>query len=254
MAHPIRSFLPALALATLFPSSAAAFEHFTVGVGIHGQAGGNFIDEPDDQSVPEATAENGNPRPEYPGFAGMTSGFGPFIELRAIDYVGVEFGILFTTDSGSADIDITNLATQQTTTYEIEISHSAVHLPLLFKGTLPGPIVQPNLFVGPEFVIPSDAEINVDPSDASSNSYTVIADGETYTMVTFGMGLEFKLPIPVVDIRIPFSLRGSINPGVSSKRIERADHVVQGGVLTETSFKTEWKFQAVANLGASVHF
>ena len=250
----LQSLLPALAI-TLLPSSAMAFEYFTVGVGGQFQAGGNFLDKPDDQRVPfNGTATE--LKPKYPGFAGLTLGGGPYIDLRAIDYVGVEMGLLFTTDKGTADIDVE--VNGQTTTYTVEIKHSAIHIPLLLKGTLPGEIVSPNIFVGPEFVVPSGRSASVTPAN---NNYDVLSDDTAtalglekpggYTMVTFGLGLEFNLPIPVVDIRIPFSLRGSVNPGVSNKRTERS-HVDVAN--SKTYYSTEWKFQAVANLGASIHF
>ena len=72
----------------------------------------------------------------------------------------------------------------------------------------------------------------------------------------FGLGVEINLPIPKVDLRIPLALRGSANPGVSDKRVERARHVtsVTSDQLVSVSYNTEWKFQAVGSFGLSGHF
>jgi hypothetical protein len=145
--------------------------------------------------------------------------------------------------------------------YTIEIGHDAVHLPLLLKGSIPGEYVQPILFLGPEFVFPSDPHFAVLESNVPGGGLATSVGGPNYsastadyTMFTFGLGLEIMLPIPSVDIRIPFSLRGSYNPGASDKRDERGDHVVNGTDLQSETFDTSWKFQAVANFGAAWHF
>lgn len=233
-------------------------EWMSVGVGFVGQVGGNFFDKPDDQTVDGADIEA-----NYPGFAGLTTGFGPMLDVRFLGYVGLEMDILFTKDRGEADLEfsVTNGTATQSFDYTIEIGHSAVHLPLLLKGSIPGEWVQPVLFLGPEFVFPGDAEFSVLESNAPgggvpSGAATYGATAESYTMFTFGFGLEVMLPIPSVDIRIPFSLRGSYNPGVSAKRDERSDPppTANGTDLTRETFKTDWKFQAVANFGAAWHF
>lgn len=77
---------------------------------------------------------------------------------------------------------------------------------------------------------------------------------EAYIMVAFGLGVEFKLPIPAVDIRLPLTLRGAINPSVSDKREERANHTIEGSTIKRIEYKTSFKYQAAANLGASIHF
>jgi hypothetical protein len=221
------------------------------GVGFLGHVGGNFLDKPGNQNVPPLA---NSPRPEYPGFAGLTAGFGGMLDVRFMEFFGIEFDFIRTTDSGNADIDITNLTTGASRSFQITIEHSAWHLPLLFKGSLPGEIVNPMIFLGPEFVIPSDAVFTSDPALPASTRKSAFS--ESYTNFTFGMGLEFKLPIPIeqVQFRIPFQLRGSFNPGVSGERIERAQHNVSGSNLVSESYSTAFKFQAVAAFGLGVHF
>ena len=129
---------------------------------------------------------------------------------------------------------------------------------------LPGEIVSPMLFVGPEFVLPSKPSLTMTPAtgNASTVKFGVVEDLPNYTLVTFGLGMEFILPIPVdvLQVRIPLQLRGSIDPGAASTREERssiydvttsADGSVTG---YREDYKTRWKFQAYATLGASVHF
>jgi hypothetical protein len=70
-------------------------------------------------------------------------------------------------------------------------------------------------------------------------------------MFTFGAGVEIKLPVPVLDLRIPIGLRGSYAPGVSSKFSDRT----QVNVATMTAvYRSEWKFAAAATLGAALYF
>jgi hypothetical protein len=138
--------------------------------------------------------------------------------------------------------------------FTVEIRQKAIHMPLLFKGAIPGRIVTPVLFLGPEFVFPSSVSSEI-ISGAVPSFHMVkyaAADPGSYTAFIFGLGLEFNLPIPYVDVRIPFNLRGTVNPGVSDKRTERETRT--GSNPVEVAFSTEWKFQAVGNIGLAVHF
>jgi hypothetical protein len=259
-------FLVAAASAALLcPSTADAFDIVKVGIGFIGQAGGNFLDKPSDQTVPGIATDS-----EYPGFAGLMTGVGGFIDLRFIDYVGVELDVFSATHKGTADLTVTpRNTTIPQKKYEIKISNSAIHMPLLIKGAIPGEIVTPMLFVGPEFVFPGKAKCAITPtspvsgattecaltSTSGDNSLGVVEELDSYTLVTFGLGMEFNLPLPVdiLEVRIPFTLRGSIDPGSPDKRVERSQIEVTGGSYSE-KFKTQWKFQALATLGVSVHF
>ncbi|MFP6683625.1 MAG: outer membrane beta-barrel protein [Polyangiaceae bacterium] len=251
-------FAAAASAALLCPSTAHALEFVTFGVGFIGQAGGNFLDKPDDQTIQGRVVT-----PEYPGFAGLMTGVGGFIDIRFIDYVGIELDVYSASHKGSADFTVYNKTTDTESSHDVEISNSALHIPLLIKGAIPGEIVTPVLFVGPEFVLPGDSEIAVTPAMGGSGAnFGVVADLESYTVVTFGLGMEFNLPIPgdVVGVRIPLTLRGSVDPGSPNTREERSSiYDVQTGAdgrvtaYTE-DYKNRWKFQALATLGASVHF
>lgn len=230
-------------------------EFMTFSVGFLGGAGGNFLDKPGDQSVQDVEGVE----PEYPGFAGLTTGIGPTFEVRFLGYAGIELDVLVQSDSGSADLKVTQTANGQinSQTFSVEIRQDAIHMPLLFKGAIPGRIVTPVLFLGPEFVFVSKSESEIiDGSIPAFHGRQYLAKNpDSYTAFMFGLGLEFNLPIPYVDIRVPFNLRGMVNPGVSDKREERADYTgTAPNNITSVAYSTEWKFQAVGNIGLSVHF
>jgi hypothetical protein len=242
----------------LVPASAHAFDDglVTVGGGVLGWTGANFLDEPGDQSIPGVPADDLS-NAKYAGFAGTTLGFGFFTELRFFKYVGVELEVIPTHDKGSASMTESTNGTK-TAEYKVRIWSDAMHVPLLLKGVLPGELVSGNIFLGPEFVIPEKL-VDSGPSSgievqSGATSAQYFASGSTYTMFTFGLGLEINLPIPGVDIRLPLAIRGGYNPGVSDTRTDRATYVVQSGKVTETTTKTEWKWEALGTFGAGVHF
>lgn len=232
------------------------------GIGGLGHLGGNFLDKPDDQRV-----EGGlEVRPEYPGFAGFTKGGGIMvIDVRFLEIAGFELDVLFTSDAGEAELDHTDLNSGQTTTYHVKFAHAATHIPLLVKLSIPGDYVQPVLLFGPEFVLPKapkgkgDGGTFVQGTNPSGTQYSAFNTGN-YTMFTFGIGLEVKLPIPIpyVGFRIPFQLRGSVNPGVKGKRTDRERDTNPSGPPANDAevieYSTEWKFQAAASFGLGVYF
>jgi len=162
--------------------------------------------------------------------------------------------VLYAAERGSADLSVTDFAAMSSTQFEVEIGHGAVHVPLLFKAALPGKTATPFLLVGPEFVMPNDeADVTITGTNTTPTSYTAFT--ESYTMVAFGLGIEFNLPTPKVDMRIPLSLRGGYNPGVSNRRDERTRWQPESGPpLTEESFSTAWQYTIRAQLGLTVNF
>lgn len=238
-----------------------------VGVGALFMGGANFLDKPSDQSIGGRTGAAADPK--YPGFAGSSFGGGGFIDVRFIDYIGFEFGVMHMTDKGKAELTITNLGNGAQATFDVNLSQPALHMPLLLKAAVPGVIAQPIFFVGPEFVIPLASCKDDDPTRKDKpecQAEVVSTNGagslgtqygivnSNYVSVMFGLGAEFKLPIPKVDVRIPLTLRGAVNPGVSSKRDERELNEIAGNVITRVEYRSEWKFEAYGTLGASIHF
>jgi hypothetical protein len=228
----------ALAAAFLFTTPARA--DVDLGVGLVGAVGGNFLDKPD------RTA--GEPD-IYPGYGGLTIGGGLMLDARFLDgLLGVEADVIRSSDKGSGDVTFTSqipgfVASEKVTH---KIGQGAWHVPLLAKLAIPSPVVAPVLMLGPEFVFPSSPSSTVDPA---LQGFTVRAKADNYVAITAGVGVEIKLPLPILDLRIPVDLRASYNPSVSSKF---SDRVQSGG--TTLTYHSEWKYSVALTAGAALYF
>lgn len=231
--------VPALLLFAA-PSVARADDGISLvkfGVGPMVAVGGNFLGKPGDKSYPGTVDV-------YPGFSGTEFGFGGYVEGRILGLVGIEVDFLRYSGKASGDITINNTAGT------LEITQTATHIPVLAKGVLPLPVVAPFIFVGPEFVLVSDNGASVS-GDLGKFVTANGAHSDNYKYWTFGFGLEIKLPVPDLDIRIPISIRGSYNPSVS-------DHVVDRWTITPAppNFATNNQFQYMAQgaVGVGIYF
>jgi hypothetical protein len=215
-----------------------------VGVGAVGYVGGSFLDEPDDKVV---TAGNARFEAVYPGFAGVGGGGGLLVDARAFGIVGLETGLFYTNDQGSGEVNDINVTIKQT----------SLHIPLLLKLSLPTPVVSANIFGGLEFVIPQDTSVEQEQPVFGSDD-RVKAEAEAYTLASFGLGFEFKLPIPTVDLRIPLAFRGGFNYGDTGKIEDRItyDTNITGNraFITGATFNSEWQWHAAATLGLVYYF
>ena len=193
-------------------------------------------------------------QPDYPGFAGLSSAIGLVTELRFFRYFGIELDVLYTRSKGSADMRVTNFATKTESGFELEVGHAGLSLPLLFKAIVPGKTVSPFFFLGPEFVRPEDkASFTVTGENTTPTAYAGYT--KDYTMFTFGLGFEFHLPIPKVDLRIPLSIRGAYNPGVEDTRESRVRYSPDSGPpIVQESFAAEWQYTIRAQLGLTANF
>jgi hypothetical protein len=217
---------------------------FSAGAGLLGIVGGNFISKPGDKTLTIPGVGTGQTE-FYPGFGGTTLGGGLMLDLRFIDLLGLEVDVLRTTDKGKGDITFNGV-------YKVTLSieQSAWHVPILAKVVVPGPIVRPMFFLGPELVFPSGAT-----AESDKPLGTVIdAKADTYTMLTFGGGVEIKLPLPTLDLRIPIALRGSYTPSVSDKLQDRVDVVWSGTAAQKVTYHTEWQYQVAMTLGVAAYF
>ena len=217
----------ALVLASL-PRAAHAVEF---GAGLMGTAGGNFLDKPDHGLYPDVN----------PGFGGLTIGGGLMLDVRFLKLVGLEVDIIRSSDHGKGTFTLNGFDNH------ITVGQGAWHVPILAKVVFPSPLVAPAIFLGPEVVAPSKASVSVDPAEASP-FYAQTAD--TYVMFTFGAGIEIKLPIPILDLRIPIGVRGSYAPGVSGTFADRTPTI--GPPVT--TYRSEWKFAVNGTLGAAIYF
>ncbi len=207
------------------------------GVGLIGLAGGNFIDKPSDTAIGGAPSST-----FYPGFGGFTGGGGLMFDLRFLKLLGLEVDLMRTSDKGTGKVTLNG-------TYDVNftIGQSATHVPVLAKLVIPAPIVAPMFVLGPEFVFPGSPSVEADKPLATPIDGVV----NKYWMLTMGAGLEIKLPLPVVDLRIPILLRFSYNPKVSDKLVDRIGYNPTRGI---TAIGTEWKYVAGATLGAALYF
>lgn len=206
-----------------------------LGVGLIGSAGGNFLDKPDrNQFEPDI----------YPGYGGLTLGGGLLVDVRFLDeLLGLELDVIRSTDKGKGDLTFTSPLGALTLKHTL--GQSSWHLPLLLKLTIKSPVVAPQFFVGPEFVFPSEAESTTDPPVPG-----ITATADNYVMITGGGGIEIKLPLPVIDLRIPIGLRFSYNPSVPSAFADR----VTATSPTTAVYHSEWKYAASLTLGAALFF
>lgn len=231
-------------------ASIAAFAGSPVqgGAGLFFNAGGSFMTQPNGGVTPYDLP--------YNGFAGYASGVGIALDGRVKDIVGLEIDFVHAKDHAESQFSI-NLADGSDATFDWSIDQPAWHVPILLKAGIPSPIVRPELFLGPEIVLPSDPVVN-DPV-AESGSYTwgipLSAHSDSYTLFTFGFGFEFKLPIDPVDIRLPLTIRGSFNPSTPSEATERADYTVNGNdQVTAIDYLSEWQYHAAITAGVLVLF
>ncbi len=175
-----------------------------------------------------------------PGFGGVTGGGGLMLDARFFKLVGLEVDFIRSSDHGSGDVTFNGF------TNHVTIGQGAWHIPILAKVAFDMPLVVPLLFIGPEIVLPSKtSSVSVDPTTFGAGFAQTV---DTYVMLAFGGGVEFKLPLPVVDVRIPLTIRGGWNPGVSSKFSDRTP------VLAPVTYKSDWQFSVNGTLGAAIYF
>jgi hypothetical protein len=226
--------IAALTLASV-PRPAHAFK---LGGGLIGIAGGNFQDKPDRNA--------GQVLDNNPGFGGPTIGGGLMFDARFLDkeLLGLELDVIRSGDHGTGTYTINGISNK------ITIGQGAWHLPILAKLTFDVPVVSPAIFVGPEIVLPSQGSASVE-SPVFVPPGTIAQTADTYVMVTFGVGVEIKLPLPVIDLRLPIGIRGSFSPGVSSAYGDRTTNSLTPPLVT---YRSEWKYAAAATLGAALYF
>ena len=247
LASAVTSALVMTALA-LVASEAHAWrpKKHELGVGMVGLFGGSGIRKPGSK-----THEDGPDDPldmPYGGFFGLGGGAGLTVAYNFRGFVGVEMDLLYTRDRGTGEFE------RGPASGDYTIAQWALHVPLVVKGTIPYRTVKPFVFLGPEFVIPGDAEVTY--TGDQTLPPTVGATNSFYTALTFGLGVEFGLPVRGADLRIPFTLRGSYYPGVGDSFDDRLDDVrVPSGsdIPDDFDFQTNFEFQFAATLGLAYY-
>jgi hypothetical protein len=243
---PLVSLALACVTSLVSASAAAADEKLVAfGVGVVGVVGGNFLGRPDDNTIPLANGTRAL-TDTYPGFGGLTAGFGAMADLRLFHFTGVEADLYRSTDHGNGDLVVSG------STVTIDIGGGAWHLPILAKLVLPLRIVRPMVLFGGEFVFPSSPSATATP-EPPAGSTTYGATAGTYAWWMAGLGVELKLPLRAVDLRIPFTIRGKVR-SVSDSLEDRAQYEVSGRTITHIDYVSEWQWSAVATLGVALYF
>ena len=205
-----------------------------LGVSAHGQVGGSFLSEPDDKAVTQ-----GSPfEYSYPGFAGVGGGGGVGLHLAWRGMLGVVTELSYTKDSGRGAIGGA----------DITLTQWALHVPLMVRAAVPSEHFRLFAQVGPEFVLPQSPSAEYDEAIVVTD---VNAAADSYINIAFGLGCEFMLPVEEVDLRIPFTLRGSINPSTPAAA---RDRIRDAELPQRMSLVSEWEYQAAVSIGLAWYF
>lgn len=232
--------LLAFALVALPRPAAAQLlgEDLELGVGVIGQVAGNFIDRPNDTTVaPGSTVEL-----VYPGFGGVGGGGGLSAELRFRGFLALQIDLILSSDRGVGYIDLLRVSVGQT----------SLHVPILAKVIYPGEAVRPSFALGADLVFPQALSISTDPLLPATATTFAIQAGP-YAMLMAALGVEFILPFKNVDLRVPVSLRGAINPGTPAAARDRAAYTLDGTQVRSVTFSSEWQYHLSFNVGVSYH-
>ena len=216
----------------------------TLDIRVVGGALGTFIDEPSEAKKLKTLSNGQRARIPYSGFGGVGHSFGLTTGLTYNGFIGFETGFISRTENGEATYSING------NPLDLEVSQSAITVPLLLRLTMPTSSVQPSLLFGMALHYPSDTQVE------SVYLTNLGAEAEAYQTLNFGIEFEVKLPIKEYDVRIPLSIRGYNNQALGSSAAERMTFRgcdPSGLSCQENVFITEWQWAAEIFLGLSVH-
>lgn len=165
--------------------------------------------------------------PEYFGHFGVGGAGGLSLEVRAMNFIGLEFGYHYGGGTAHGYVDkndastgrtITRLTSEQTTT--------AYHIPLLLKVNIPADFVRPFFGIGIELIRQVSAEIEYgeEVGTASQSSYVASLNERNevravdYNLLLASAGVELVFG----SLRVPIELRVGYNLGYSSDINDRA--------------------------------
>lgn len=250
-----------------------------IGVGLQGGIGGAASTGlgPADVLMPPSGFGPDTLAKAGPSFGGPFGGIGAMAEVRFIKMLGIEVDYFRTLVTAKGDVPLgaafPNPTGGQLPTVSLGFEQWQHQIAILGKFALPSPIIAPFIAVGPEFVFPDGPSITVKPVVPGID---IKAHASGYTMLTGVLGIELKLPIPKIDIRIPVAARFSYNlsspdnPAVCGSLNGMAlDPTVPAGGNCRLSFKgtlnattqsleidyrTEWKYMIGGQVGLAVYF
>lgn len=233
----------------------------------------HYLDPPSNRAVSVGSVQGSDSR--YPGFLGYDATLGLMFDLRYVRHFGLEVDLFRQLDRGEGVIQVVDTGSvcfipntplpYLAKAHTVRLGQPAWHLPVLFKLAIPSRKVvvrrgdeehafrrsYSTLALGPEFVFPAAASLEVAPS--GSLDYPLRATASTYTMITGALGFEQRL-LDSLDIRLLFSVRASYNPAVGSSVAKRGEYVVAGTEVVPVAYRSEWRYQAGVTLGAGWFF
>ena len=215
----------------------------TLDVRLLGGPLGTFIDEPSEADKLKTLPNGAQARLPYSGFGGLGYSMGLTLGVTYDGFIGFETGIISRSEKAKATYNINGGS------YDIEVTQSALTVPLLLRLTLPTESVQPSLLFGMGLHFPSDSKLE------SLNISGLSAKASSYNTLNFGFELDFKLPTKTYDIRIPLSFRGYHNQALGATAAERIEssNCDPTGLICDSAFITEWQWAAEVLLGLSIH-
>lgn len=222
------------------PADASAFG-LTLSGGVKGGLSGSAV-----RGVPEGDPFDLDGM-EHPGLAqgpdiypmfGLGGGVGGFIEVRALDIVGLEFGVFQSWDNGDGWEDKNDSNGRNIGRVNQEQRSRALHIPIMIKASVPTTMVRPTFGLGLELVNQQQSTLTyrADVFDTSSlnTRYTIVPS--KYALLAFSFALEIDLG----SIRIPIELRAGYNTGFKKDLRERAE---ASGQYNLPSFEYDGKYE-----------
>lgn len=240
------ALLLAVAFSGLTVETASAEEGFPLQIaggikgGMAGVAGYGF----DNPSIFILDGVNRSVMPEYYGHFGTGGLGGLSLEVRILEFVGLEFGLFYGQTRAKGYVDKNDARTGQTLTrLTSETVTRGLQIPILLKFNVPAPIVRPFLGLGVEFVVQNDSEIEygqeprvgvVSESDMNRIRRQNSVRPVNYPLLAFNLGVE----IVAGPVRIPIEIRGGYAPGYSRDINQRAEYLGREGSEDRIGYDT----------------
>lgn len=159
----------------------------------------------------------------YP-MVGVGGAFGLVLEARAMDFIAIETGFYYSRDNGSGWNDFLDGGGNKLTRIHQEQATTAYHIPLLLKGSIPGPLLRPFLGVGIEFIRQSSSELTYTEETNTTLAAQLQARNtivtSNYSVLLATLGMDIKLG----PVRIPIEIRAGYNLGFEKNLNKRATY------------------------------